>query len=68
MGLKTAPFIATQSLQINLNQKNFEAFIDTVKDKDLKVSLKQLKLDMLYRRPFAGDTQKLGCGIKFGSV
>ena len=45
IGLKTAPFIATRSLHIVLNQKNFEAFIDTVEDKDLKVSLKQLKLE-----------------------
>ena len=45
MGLKTAPFIATRSLQIVLNQKNFNAFVETIKDKKLKDTLKQLKLE-----------------------
>ena len=45
MGLKTAPFIATRSLQIVLNQKNFDAFVETVKHIELKDSLKQLKFE-----------------------
>ena len=36
MGLNSAPFIAIRSLQIVLNQKNFDAFVETVKDKKLK--------------------------------
>ena len=47
MGLKTAPFIATCSLQLVLNQENFKAFIETVKERSIKVSLKQLKLKNL---------------------
>ena len=45
MGLKTAPFVATRSLQMVLNQKNFNAFLETIKDKRLKDTLKQLKLE-----------------------
>ena len=45
MGLKSAPFIVTRSLQIVLNQKNFDAFVKTVKGKKLKDTLKQLKLE-----------------------
>ena len=47
MGLKTAPFIATRSLQLVLNQENFKAFIETIKEGSIKVSLKQLKLKNL---------------------
>ena len=47
MGLKTAPFVATRSLQMVLNQKNFFTFVETIKDKNLKETFKQLKLENL---------------------
>ena len=47
MGLKTAPFVATRSLQMVLNQKNFITFVETIKDKNLKETFKQLKLENL---------------------
>ena len=47
IGLKIAPFIATCSLQLVLNQENFQAFNKTLEETSLKASLKQLKLENL---------------------
>ena len=47
MGLKTAPFIATRSLQLVLNQENFQEFIKTLNETSLKAALSQLKLENL---------------------
>ena len=44
IGLKTAPFIATRSLQLVLNQENFQEFINTLEETSIKAALRQLKL------------------------
>ena len=44
MGLKTAPFIASRSLQLVLNQENFNDYINTLENLNLKEALSQLKL------------------------
>ena len=39
MGLKTAPFIANRSMQLILNQKNFDDWIQALQEDDLKKEL-----------------------------
>ena len=39
MGLKTAPFIASMSLQLVLNQENFEKYVNTLDNANLKKEL-----------------------------
>ena len=36
MGLKSAPYIANRSMQLILNQKNFELWIQALEDEELK--------------------------------
>ena len=47
MGLKSAPYIASRSMQLVLNQKNFELWIHSLEDKDLKKELIKHKLSSL---------------------
>ena len=47
MGLKSAPYIASRSMQLVLNQKNFELWIHSLEDKDLKEELIKHKLSSL---------------------
>ena len=47
MGLKSAPFIANRSMQLILNQKNFDDWIQALQEEDLKKELMKHKLASL---------------------
>ena len=47
MGLKSAPYIASRSMQLVLNQKNFELWIQSLEDEELKKELIKHKLSSL---------------------
>ena len=47
MGLKSAPYIASRSLQLVLNQENFELWINSLEDNNLKEELIKHKLSTL---------------------
>ena len=46
-GLKSAPYIASRSLQLVLNQENFELWISTLEDSNLEKELIKHKLSSL---------------------
>merc|ERR1711893_10583 len=47
MGLKSAPYIANRSMQLILNQKNFDVWIQALQEEDLKKELMKHKLASL---------------------
>ena len=47
MGLKSAPYIASRSMQLVLNQRNFELWIQALEDEELKKELMKHKLASL---------------------
>ena len=47
-GLKSAPYIASRALQLVLNQRNFNEFLEkNVKDESIKSALKKNKLETI---------------------